>query len=246
MSIRKKNTFSQVKNIFILISLFGLLFSLTGVSPIKAQSSDGVERSVVLVPASSTMNSRIRNIKTKVGELKYLPDLYVSKIEYDLKRYESNLSKRAYNLLNKNFLVSSYYDRLSLELQKAYNLINATELFVNQHDKDSDSYISGAATFTSSALTEVNGYVATINGIKNTTLDTTLSSINAEVNGLMELNFVSFENIFHTTQYRELENSLTLDELEAIKVPLDQAIDSIKTQVSNVLIVAEDPTKLVD
>jgi len=246
MLTKIKKSFNQVKNIFILISLFSLLFSLVGLNSAKAISSDGVERSVVLAPASSTMDQRVVNMRSKVRDLKYLPDVYVSKIEYDIKRHESNLSKRAYNLLNKNFLVSSYYDRLSLELQKTYNLINATKLFVNQHDQGNYAYVSGVATFTSVALTEVNGYIATINSTKSASLDNSLSSINTELNSLMRLNFVSFENLFHYTRYKALEDSLSLDVSKDIKINIDQAIKNIRTQVTNVLTVAEDPSKLID
>lgn len=236
--LNQKNKFFA-PSILILVILFGVLASL----PTQAIVSDGVARELDLAPES--MVKAVKGMRGSAQRLKYLPDVYISKVTYDLKRHEDNLNRRAYNLLSKNFTLSSYYDVLAREVQKSYNLINATELFVNQHNENHADYIDGADKFTSVALQEISPYLNNLQSLKNNDLTSALEAINIKINELMELNFVQFQNILQTANYKELERSLSLGDAQQIKTDLNQAIGEVGNDVEAILTIAEDPTKLV-
>jgi hypothetical protein len=226
-------------SILISVILFGILASL----PTQAIVSDGAARELDLAPES--MVKAVKGMRSNAEKLKYLPNVYISKVTYDLKTHESNLNRRAYNLLSKNFTLSSYYDVLAREVQKSYNLINATELFVNQHNENHADYIDGADKFTSVALQEISPYLSNLQNLKNDDLTSVLEAVNIKINELMELNFTQFQNILQTANYKELERSLSLEDAQQIKANLNQAIGEVRADVEAILDIAEDPTKLV-
>jgi hypothetical protein len=222
-----------------LVVLFGTLSSL----PTQAIVSSGVARELDSAPL--TMVESVHSMRTNAQEFKYLPTVYVSKLTYDLKRHEEDLTRRAYNLLSKDFTLSSYYDVLAREVQKSYNLINSTELFVNQRDESHVDYIDGTSKFTSAALQEISPHLNNLQTLKNNNLTLVLERINGEINNLMDLNLVQFQNILQGTKYKELQESLSLEQAQQIKDELNQIIKNIKTEVESILTIAEDPTKLV-